>query len=94
MYINSMIIKYDTNKNNANIKARGISFDLVEYFEFETAIEVIDNRKDYGEVRMLALGFIQKRLYALVFKKIKGGVRVISLRKANKREAARYEQKT
>lgn len=37
-----------------------------------------------------ALGFIDHRLHALVCVEIVGGIRVISYRKANKREVKRY----
>ncbi|WP_258076161.1 BrnT family toxin [Methylobacter tundripaludum] len=49
-------------------------------------LRTIDNRRDYGEIRHRALGFLDHRLYALVFVEIVGGIRVISFRKANKRE--------
>lgn len=53
-----------------------------------------DLRRDYGEVRIRALGWLNKRLYALVFVETKDGIRVISFRKANKREVKVYEAKT
>jgi Protein of unknown function (DUF497). len=49
-------------------------------------LRTIDNRRDYGEIRHRALGFLDHRLHALVFVEIVGGIRVISFRKANKRE--------
>lgn len=48
--------------------------------------------KIYPEVRYCALGYINSRLYALVFTETALGIRVISLRKANKREVKKYEQ--
>ncbi len=51
-----------------------------------------DLRKDYGERRFQALGFIGDRLHALVFTPRHDKVHVISLRKANAREANHYEQ--
>ena len=61
-------------------------------FDFENALEieqVID-----GKVRYFALGHIGSRLYALVYTLRGDALRVISLRKANKREVKRYEQTT
>jgi uncharacterized DUF497 family protein len=40
------------------------------------------------------LGLIENRLHALVFTPREGAVRVISLRKANRREVLRYETQT
>ena len=54
----------------------------------------MDERFDYGEIRYRALGFIDGRLYALVFVETSEGIRVISFRKANKREVNGYEAAT
>ena len=93
-YNNYMDITFDPNKSDRNIKERDISFECAADFDFETALFVIDDRKDYGETRIRALGYIGDRLHALVFTETETGIRVISLRKANKREVNRYEQKT
>jgi uncharacterized DUF497 family protein len=53
-----MRITFDPAKNEHNIQERGISFELAADFDFETAIYAEDVRKDYGEVRIRALGFI------------------------------------
>ena len=50
----------------------------------------MDERKDYGEVRINALGYLDDRLYMLTFVEIDGGIRAISFRKANSREQAGY----
>jgi len=86
-----MEITYDPAKNVRNIELRGLSFDRVGDFEFETALFSPDRRKDYGEARIRALGMLDGRLHALVFVETHDGVRVVSFRKANKREANIYE---
>lgn len=86
-----MRIDFDPDKNAKNIMERSLSFERAAEFDFETAQFTIDNRRDYGETRYRALGFIDHRLHALVFVEIVGGIRVISFRKANKREVKRYE---
>lgn len=87
-----MKIEFDPSKSEKNRIERGLPFGLVEYFEWETAIYIVDNRFNYGEDRIRALGFIGTRIHALVFTPIPGGVRIISLRKANTREVMRYEK--
>jgi len=87
-------ISYDSGKNEKNIAERGISFEQAAEFEWSSALIVEDSRKDYGESRFQALGFIGKRLHALVFTPRAGQVHVISLRKANRREVKRYETQT
>jgi uncharacterized protein len=84
-------IHFDPIKNAKNICERGLSFERVVEFDFETAEFTLDTRHDYGEIRYRALGFLDQRLHALVFVEIIGGIRVISFRKANKREVKRYE---
>ena len=87
-----MRIAFDPAKNERNIRERGIDFATVEQFEFDTAYRVEDQRRDYKETRILAYGYIGVRLHVLCFKKVKGGIRVISLRKANRREQKKYDE--
>ena len=69
-------------------------FELAEDFEWETAVFYQDSRNDYGETRIIALGFFEQRLHVICFTPVDSGVRIISFRKANKREALYYEQET
>ena len=87
-----MEIAYDPAKNARNIELRGLSFEQVANFDFQTALIWIDSRKTYPEVRISALGLLAGRLHALVFAETTNGIRVISFRKANKREVKHYEQ--
>lgn len=87
-----MKLEFDPAKNERNKSERGLSFEEVGGFDFETALYLPDERKEYGEVRIRAFGFLNGRLHALVFKPIAGGIRVISLRRANAREVRSYEQ--
>jgi uncharacterized DUF497 family protein len=89
-----MQIEFDPEKNAGNIELRGISFEDVARFEWHGAIIIPDTRRDYGEPRYRAFGFIDTRLHALFFTPREGKMRVISLRKANRREMLRYEKKT
>ena len=65
-----------------------------ECFEWESAIETIDDRSDYNEERWVALGFIDNRLHVLIYSLRGNNIRLISLRKANNRERKYYEEKT
>jgi len=86
-----MEIEYDAAKNKRNIERRGISFDQVLQFDFGAALEF--EQIINGEVRHFALGSIADRLHALVYTIRGGSVRIISLRKANKREVKMYESR-
>ncbi|MEY4091893.1 MAG: hypothetical protein RLZZ496_1075 [Pseudomonadota bacterium] len=85
-----MEIEFNPLKNARNIDERGLSFEQVREFDFETALYVVDDRHDYGETRIRALGFVGPRLHVLVFVEVPKGIRVISFRKANKREVIGY----
>jgi uncharacterized DUF497 family protein len=47
-------------------------------------------RKAYPEARFIALGYLENRLHALIFSLVPDGVRVISFRKANRREGEKH----
>jgi uncharacterized DUF497 family protein len=81
----------DPKKEGRNIAERGLLLDLAEQLDWSTALIWEDGRKDYGERRYCVLGFIEDRLHSVVFTPRHGKPRVISLRKANKREVNRYE---
>jgi uncharacterized DUF497 family protein len=87
-----MKIEFDPAKSEKNARERGLPFHLVEEFEWETAVFSEDTRFPYPEARFTALGFIGKRLHSICFTSIAGGMRIISFRKANKREVRRYEK--
>ncbi|MEH6467812.1 MAG: BrnT family toxin [Porticoccus sp.] len=86
-----MEVEYNKAKNQRNIEERGLSFDEVMDFDFSTANVIEDTRHDYPEQRIVATGYLGSRLHVLCFTPINGGIRVISFRKANKREVKSYE---
>lgn len=85
-----MEITFDPAKNARNIRERNLSFERAAEFKFETAAQFEDTRHDYGERRLVALGYVDERLHALCFTEIVGGIRVISFRRANRREVRKY----
>ena len=89
-----MRIEFDPDKNVRNIRERGLTFGRAAEFDFETALIEIDDRNDYGESRLTAIGMLDDIPHVLVFTMRSDVLRVISFRKANKREVQRYEQAT
>ncbi len=87
------MIVYDDDKNQRNIRERGLPFDKMNDFDWDDALVALDDRYDYGEDRYQAVGFIENRLFVVVFTLRGDDIRVISLRKANKREQKRYADK-
>ncbi len=92
IYNNPVEYEWDDAKDAANQFKHGVAFAQVLRFDWDAAIVLPDNRRDYGEPRWFAFGPINGRLHCLVFTKRGECIRVISLRKANQREVTRYEQ--
>lgn len=89
-----MKIAFDPAKSARNAEDRGLPFDLVAEFDWDRALLTEDTRFEYPERRFVGVGYIGDRLHVVCFTPIEGGIRVISFRKANDREARRYEQET
>jgi len=64
----------------------------VAELDFLSATFLIDERQDYGEQRQIAIGYLDGRLHFLCFVQIPDGIRVVSFRKANNREARKYDK--
>lgn len=85
-----MKITFDPAKDVVNIAKHGVSMALADQFEWDTAVIWFDDRKNYGETRMCAIGYIGLRLFFVVFVDREDIRRIIGLRKSNKREIERY----
>lgn len=83
-----MAITYDPAKNERNIRERNLSFDRAADFDFESALFYTEICK--GEIRRIAIGYLDKRLHMLCYIPNRDGLRVISFRKTNAREAKKY----
>ena len=78
--------EWDAEKADTNFAKHGVRFTSVYGFDWATAIKREDRRFDYGEPRWQALGKIGTRNHVLVYTLRGNAIRVISLRKANRRE--------
>ena len=87
-----MRFAWDEAKAAANFDKHRVAFEEVIDFEWEAAVVVVDSRKNYQELRWVAVSAIRDRLHVLVYTQRGYAVRVVSLRKANKREVRNYEQ--
>ena len=81
---------FDPDKDRRNSAKHGVSLALAEILFLGPCVMIADDRFDYGEMRQVAFGAINARLFACVYSDRNGERRVISLRKANKREVQRY----
>ena len=85
-----MFITFDHSKNDKNIADRGLPFKMVADLDWNEALIIEDTRNNYGERRFRAFGYINDRLFAVVFTPRGDAMHVISFRKANPREVNRY----
>jgi uncharacterized protein len=85
-------ISYDPSKRAATLSERGLDFeDAAEVFAGDT-LDFADDRFEYGEVRYVTVGHLRGRMVVVVWTPRGETRHVISMRKANEREKARFGQ--
>jgi uncharacterized DUF497 family protein len=83
--------EWDENKNLINIERRNIDFfDACKIFDYPI-LKRIDDRKNYGETRYIALGQLDDVVLSLVYTMRNEVTRIISVRRASRRERQIYE---
>jgi uncharacterized DUF497 family protein len=85
-----MSTSFSARKDAINRRKHGISLQRAEDFDLTTALIFPDDSQDYGELRYQAIGFLDAKLYVLLFTEADEGLRAISLRKAEKSEERIY----
>jgi len=89
-----MKYEWDEKKRERNLMIRNIDFTIAAGFVWDEALTIEDTRSDYNELRFLSYAPIMDRLYAMIWTQRGEIRRIISLRKANKREVLQYERET
>lgn len=87
-----MEVTYSASKNAENIRKHGISLARAADFDLDSAILYYDDSQDYGEVRYHAVGWLDAKMYSLIFTETDNGSRVISLREASPQERKSYAE--
>jgi uncharacterized DUF497 family protein len=82
-------ITYDPAKRDKTLLERGLDFDDARQVFEGTTVEVVDERKDYGERRIICYGLLQGRVVVVGYTPRGTARHVFSMRKANDREQAR-----
>jgi uncharacterized DUF497 family protein len=88
-----MEFEFDPEKNIQNHAKHGIAFEQIAYFDWRNCLTMQDLRWAYGETRFVSYGMVQERLHIVVWTVRNETTRLISFRKANKRERIFYEKK-
>jgi uncharacterized DUF497 family protein len=87
-----MRIEFDPAKDSANQAKHGVSLALAEELDWDAALVWIDYRFENDEWRMIALAPKTGILYYVAFVDRGEVRRIISLRRANRREVKHYVQ--
>lgn len=87
-----MRFEFDPAKDKANRAKHGVSLVLAIELDWEAALVWIDSRFEYNEMRMIALAPKTGILYYVAFVDRREVRRVISLRRATRREVKHYVQ--
>jgi uncharacterized DUF497 family protein len=82
--------EWDGKKAASNLLKHGVAFEAIHDFDWRTAVEVEDSRFDYGEQRLVAIGWLRGVLHTVTFTWRGDMMRIISLRKADKRDQKYY----
>lgn len=85
-----MRVEFDPAKDAVNQAKHGLSLSLAEELDWDAALVWVDDRYEYGELRMIALAPKTETLYYVAFVERGEARRIVSLRRANRREVKRY----
>ena len=83
-------LEFDPDKDEANQAKHGVSLSLAGELDWEAALAWVDERFQYGELRMIALAPGTSILYYVAFVDRGDVRRIISVRRANRREVKHY----
>jgi uncharacterized DUF497 family protein len=90
------VFTWDARKSDANLRARGFDFAFAARAFDRWTIERPDTRRDYGEVRMSALGMVEGIHLTIIYTdRLLGDHperRIISARPSSRRERSDYDK--
>ena len=89
-----LLIEFDPDKDARNLRLRGISLARAETLLQGFVVDRVDDRRDYGETRMIAIGEIEGCEFVCVYTRRGDAIRAISLRPAKRKERCLSEGKS
>lgn len=88
-----MIFEWGDAKYRLNIEKHGIRFEDAQRIFDGFTVDVINDREDYGEERVISIGMIDGiAVLTVVHTDREGKCRIISAQQANRKERERYDQ--
>ena len=89
-----MKFEWDENKQRTNLQKHGLDFRDAHLAFTDDAFVVEDPHDDYDEIRYILQGLLEQFIIIVVFTVRENEIiRIISMRKANRREQENYVQK-
>jgi len=85
-----MIFEWDEAKSQRDAVDRHLPYDLAVVMFDAPTLETIDGRRDYGEIRIKAIGTVRGICMVCIFTDRGEVRRIISLRLANRKERDDY----
>jgi uncharacterized DUF497 family protein len=86
-----MEIGYDPAKRALILATRGLDLEDAVHVFAGLTFDIVDDRRNYGEIRWLTFGLLRGRLVAVVWTQRGERRHIITMWKANDREKKRYE---
>ncbi len=88
-----MDFEWDMAKSDLCQISRNFDFTyVISIFTDPNLLIERDQRWDYGEERFRAMGLWDEKVFVVIYTKKSGAIRIISARRANRREVRRYEE--
>lgn len=88
-----MEFSYDLNKSDLNKEKHGIDFEEAQQLWDDTGHVVFGTNHLYGEPRKLVLGKVNEKIWLAVTTERDDSIRIISVRRARKKEVLFYAKK-
>ena len=85
-----MKYEFDPAKSERNLQERGFDFDYATLIFESNPIVFEDLRREYGEVRMIAIGEIDGVVFKVVFTDRDEIMRIISAHRASRQEKRKW----
>ena len=84
-----MRVTFDPTKRDKALAERGLDFADAIFVFAGVTVEIEDNRRDYGETRVICYGMLEGRMVVVGYTPRGADRHIFSMRKANEREQSR-----
>lgn len=95
IFVDTIIMKitFDQQKRDVTFETRGLAFEDAATVFNDRTLDQVDDRFNYGEERIITIGYLDSRMVVVVWTERGEARHVISMRKANEREKNRFAQR-